>query len=166
MAGVYGLIVIFTGGSLAQLSLYLYSVLALAAFFWGLKAVSEVCFNLHSFPLFSSHRVSIFISGGSQTNAIFRTRLLCRPHPQHHLDDLLQRPLVGVQPTRRAPYRQLRSAGENDGVRRESHHDRRGTKRSCAAYLESGKRPGCSSFNSRVAYQGLFPFLPLALEIT
>lgn len=41
VAGVYGLIVIFTGGSLAQLSLYVYSVLALVAFAWGLNAVAE-----------------------------------------------------------------------------------------------------------------------------
>ncbi|TDL24080.1 DUF1753-domain-containing protein [Rickenella mellea] len=41
VAGVYGLIAVFTGGSFAQLSLYLYSVLALVALGWGLKAVSE-----------------------------------------------------------------------------------------------------------------------------
>jgi len=41
VAGVYGLIVIFTGGSLAQLSLYVYSALALVAFAWGLNAVTE-----------------------------------------------------------------------------------------------------------------------------
>jgi len=41
VAGVYGLIAIFNGGSFAQLSMYIYSVLALAAFAWGLKAVTE-----------------------------------------------------------------------------------------------------------------------------
>jgi len=41
VAGVYGLIAIFNGGSFAQLSMYIYSVAALAAFGWGLKAVTE-----------------------------------------------------------------------------------------------------------------------------
>jgi hypothetical protein len=39
---VYGLIALFTGGSLAQLSLYIYSVCGLFAYIWGLRAVSEV----------------------------------------------------------------------------------------------------------------------------
>ncbi|KAF8661378.1 hypothetical protein AX16_001471 [Volvariella volvacea WC 439] len=43
VAGVYGLIAVLTGagGSFAQLSLYLYSVVALIALTWGLKAVKE-----------------------------------------------------------------------------------------------------------------------------
>jgi hypothetical protein len=41
VAGVYGLIAVLTGagGSFAQLSLYIYSVIALVALGWGLKAV-------------------------------------------------------------------------------------------------------------------------------
>lgn len=41
VAGVYGLIALFTGGSLAQLSLYIYSVCGLFAYMWGLRAVSS-----------------------------------------------------------------------------------------------------------------------------
>jgi len=41
VAGVYGLIAVFTGGTLAQLSLYLYSVGALVVLTWGLRAVAE-----------------------------------------------------------------------------------------------------------------------------
>ncbi|OCH96323.1 DUF1753-domain-containing protein [Obba rivulosa] len=43
VAGVYGLIAVLTGagGSAAQLSLYIYSVLGLAALAWGLKAISK-----------------------------------------------------------------------------------------------------------------------------
>ncbi|EIM86854.1 DUF1753-domain-containing protein [Stereum hirsutum FP-91666 SS1] len=43
VAGVYGLIAVLTGagGSAAQLSLYIYSVLGLIALAWGLKAVNE-----------------------------------------------------------------------------------------------------------------------------
>ncbi|EJD07610.1 DUF1753-domain-containing protein [Fomitiporia mediterranea MF3/22] len=41
VAGVYGLIAVFTGGSFAQLSMYIYSVVALIAFGWALKAVTE-----------------------------------------------------------------------------------------------------------------------------
>jgi hypothetical protein len=42
VAGVYGLIAIFTGGTLAQVSMYIYSVLALLLFVWGLRAVDAV----------------------------------------------------------------------------------------------------------------------------
>lgn len=41
VAGIYGLIAIFYGGTLAQLSMYLYSVIALAGFAWGMKAITE-----------------------------------------------------------------------------------------------------------------------------
>ncbi|GJJ11048.1 hypothetical protein Clacol_005279 [Clathrus columnatus] len=41
VAGVYGLIAVFTGGSAAQLSMYIYSVFALIALTWGLKAVGD-----------------------------------------------------------------------------------------------------------------------------
>ncbi|KAF9219746.1 DUF1753-domain-containing protein [Gyrodon lividus] len=43
VAGIYGLISVLTGagGSFAQLSLYLYSLLGLVALGWGLKAVKE-----------------------------------------------------------------------------------------------------------------------------
>lgn len=40
VAGVYGLIAVFTGGSFAQLSMYVYSVGALVAFTWALNAVA------------------------------------------------------------------------------------------------------------------------------
>jgi inositol phosphorylceramide synthase regulatory subunit len=44
VAGVYGLIAVLTGagGSFAQLSLYIYSVIALVALAWGLRAVKDV----------------------------------------------------------------------------------------------------------------------------
>lgn len=43
VAGVYGLIAVLTGagGSFAQLSLYIYSVIALVALTWGLRAVKD-----------------------------------------------------------------------------------------------------------------------------
>ncbi|ESK97784.1 duf1753-domain-containing protein [Moniliophthora roreri MCA 2997] len=43
VAGIYGLIAVVTGagGSFSQLSLYIYSVLALVALVWGLRAVKE-----------------------------------------------------------------------------------------------------------------------------
>ncbi|TFK39953.1 Inositolphosphorylceramide synthase subunit Kei1-domain-containing protein [Crucibulum laeve] len=43
VAGVYGLIAVLTGagGSFAQLSLYIYSAIALVALAWGLRAVKE-----------------------------------------------------------------------------------------------------------------------------
>ena len=44
VAGIYGLIAVLTGagGSFAQLSLYIYSAVALVALGWGLRAVKEV----------------------------------------------------------------------------------------------------------------------------
>ena len=44
VAGVYGLVAVLTGagGSAAQLSMYIYSVLGLIALAWGLKAVGQV----------------------------------------------------------------------------------------------------------------------------
>ena len=42
VAGIYGLIAIFHGGSAAQVTMYIYSVAALAAFTWGMKAVTAV----------------------------------------------------------------------------------------------------------------------------
>ena len=49
VAGVYGLVAVLTGagGSLAQLSLYIYSVLGLIALVWGLKAILHVCGTVH-----------------------------------------------------------------------------------------------------------------------
>ena len=43
MAGVYGLLAVLTGagGSFAQISMYIYSALALVALIWGLKSVSK-----------------------------------------------------------------------------------------------------------------------------
>ncbi|KAI0083942.1 Inositolphosphorylceramide synthase subunit Kei1-domain-containing protein [Irpex rosettiformis] len=43
VAGVYGLLAVLTGagGSLAQISMYMYSALALVALIWGLKSVSK-----------------------------------------------------------------------------------------------------------------------------
>lgn len=44
VAGVYGLIAVLTGagGSFAQLSMYIYSVIALLGLGWALRAVKEV----------------------------------------------------------------------------------------------------------------------------
>ncbi|TIA90971.1 hypothetical protein E3P99_01303 [Wallemia hederae] len=41
VAGIYGVNVIFTGGTFAQCSMYLYSVGTLAVFVWGLKQITE-----------------------------------------------------------------------------------------------------------------------------
>jgi hypothetical protein len=44
VAGVYGLIAVLTGagGTFPQISLYMYSALALAGLVWGLKVVKTV----------------------------------------------------------------------------------------------------------------------------
>lgn len=47
VAGMYGLIAVLTGagGSAAQLSLYIYSTIALVALGWGLNVVKRVSLN-------------------------------------------------------------------------------------------------------------------------
>lgn len=42
VAGFYGLLAVFSGGTLAQLSMYLYSVASLALFAWGAKQIGDV----------------------------------------------------------------------------------------------------------------------------
>ncbi|WFD29004.1 hypothetical protein MSPP1_000008 [Malassezia sp. CBS 17886] len=41
IAGIFGIIAIFQGGTIAQLSLYIYSIASIPVFIWGLKAISE-----------------------------------------------------------------------------------------------------------------------------
>jgi hypothetical protein len=45
VAGVYGLMAMLTGagGNAAQLTLYIYSVIALAALAWGIRTINDVC---------------------------------------------------------------------------------------------------------------------------
>lgn len=48
IAGMYGILAIFHGGTIGQLSLYLYSIATIPVFIWGLKANSEVrCCERH-----------------------------------------------------------------------------------------------------------------------
>ena len=48
VAGVYGLMAMLTGagGNAAQLTLYLYSVLALGGLAWGIRTINDVCHNI------------------------------------------------------------------------------------------------------------------------
>ncbi|WFC94590.1 hypothetical protein MBRA1_001223 [Malassezia brasiliensis] len=41
IAGIYGIIAIFQGGTIAQLSLYIYSIATIPIFIWGLKSISD-----------------------------------------------------------------------------------------------------------------------------
>lgn len=41
IAGVYGIIAVFQGGTLSQLSLYMYSIATIPIYIWGLKAISD-----------------------------------------------------------------------------------------------------------------------------
>ena len=46
VAGIYGLVAVFTGGSLAQLSMYIYSVVLLFVYVWGIRATSAVSLRI------------------------------------------------------------------------------------------------------------------------
>jgi len=41
IAGIYGIIAVFQGGTFAQVSLYLYSIATIPIFIWGLKVISD-----------------------------------------------------------------------------------------------------------------------------
>lgn len=41
IAGVYGIMAMFQGGSFSQLSLYIYSIATIPIFIWGLKVMSD-----------------------------------------------------------------------------------------------------------------------------
>lgn len=41
IAGIYGIIAVFQGGTIAQLSLYIYSIATIPIFIWGMKAISD-----------------------------------------------------------------------------------------------------------------------------
>lgn len=54
VAGVYGLVAVFTGGSLAQLSMYIYSVALLFVYVWGIRVTSMVSPHIFSNQKMSS----------------------------------------------------------------------------------------------------------------
>lgn len=90
VAGVYGLIAVVTGagGSFAQLSLYIYSVIALIVFTWGLRRVKEVC--RPTFCLLStSHTMNMF-TGGSSSDLQLRTHVFRRSPYLYDVDRLLR----------------------------------------------------------------------------
>ena len=60
VAGVYGLMAMLTGagGNAAQLTLYLYSVVALAGLAWGIRTINDVCSNTILFRPFCSPLIS------------------------------------------------------------------------------------------------------------
>jgi hypothetical protein len=48
VAGAYGMLAIFSGGTFAQISMYIYSIATIVVFLWGLKGIGEVrtrCFD-------------------------------------------------------------------------------------------------------------------------
>lgn len=94
VAGIYGLITVFTGGNLAQLSMYTYSVVGLAAYVWGLKAVKEVSLTA-SYPRRPPH--SNLFAGGSQQISYYSPFLSRGPRPEHHLANGVCRGLVALQ---------------------------------------------------------------------
>lgn len=51
VAGAYGIIAVFSGGTVAQLTLYVYSIATTVVFLWGLKKISEVRCHSAPFPL-------------------------------------------------------------------------------------------------------------------
>ncbi len=42
IAGIYGILAVFSGGTAAQVSLYVYSIASIGALLWGLQGISNV----------------------------------------------------------------------------------------------------------------------------
>ena len=114
VAGVYGLIAVLTGagGSFAQLSLYIYSVIALVALTWGLRAVKDVRSSLFLalFALF----FTASSPGGSKADPLLCPPFCCRSCPLHSLDHLFHPRLVGLDPSRWQASGKLASTGGHD----------------------------------------------------
>lgn len=116
VAGVYGLIAVLTGagGSFAQLSLYIYSVIALVALAWGLRAVKDVC--LPSASPFSPISYLLIFTGGSQADTIFRAPFRRRPRPFHSMDSVFCSRLVDMDTSRWQASGELGGTGGYDEI--------------------------------------------------
>ena len=42
IAGIYGILAVFSGGTAAQVSLYLYIIASIGALLWGIRGISDV----------------------------------------------------------------------------------------------------------------------------
>jgi hypothetical protein len=97
VAGIYGLIALITGagGNAAQLTLYIYSALALIGLRWGIRAVNDVrtTFNFLFLSLLTLHH-----TGEPEAHALLCPHILCRSYTQYHLDRLFRCSLVAVYP--------------------------------------------------------------------
>jgi hypothetical protein len=115
VAGIYGLIAVLTGagGSFAQLSLYIYSALALVGLVWGLNAVKAV--RLRNPRLYFPSDALTHTIGRPKTNTVFRTPVFRRPYSFHDLDRVLRGQLVDIYAPRWSAAGQLASAAGDDG---------------------------------------------------
>lgn len=98
VAGVYGMLAVLTGGTLAQpisqLTMYIYSIATLVVFLWGLKKISEV---RSSCALLSLRSVSLTLrrfTGEWSQDPHLRASLRFRPFRRHHLHRHLRRHVV------------------------------------------------------------------------
>ena len=81
VAGIYGLIALLTGagGNAAQLTLYIYSALALIGLSWGIRAVHDVRSLIRSTSSSFAHICPHI--GESEAHALFCPHVFRRPHP-------------------------------------------------------------------------------------
>ena len=105
IAGVYGVIAVFAGGTFAQISMYAYSIATLAVFLWGLKSIGEAR-ELPPAPLTGA--------GEPLADADFRPPLHARPPRLDDLDGRICRHLVVLHAARWSSGRQLVGAGGPD----------------------------------------------------
>lgn len=135
VAGVYGLIAVLTGagGSFAQLSLYIYSVVALLALGWGLRAVKNVSTQNSNI---TRHFSLTDFAGRLEANIILCTPLLRRPRLLYLLDCLLWHCLVALDSSRWRTTSQLTGTASHDqaGERHPRVYSRR-TKRGRSVHL-------------------------------
>jgi hypothetical protein len=150
VAGVYGILAVFTGGTFAQVSLYVYSVATLLIFLWGLKSIAEVC--LSQMP------ISTVLNAATGTPQSRLELCSCVYAGSFRLDDLygsVWRDLVGLHAARRSKSRAQCSSEGYPGQRghaEQSHGSR--TSSRCSSRLVFRTRFCIDRHCARLAHQG------------
>ena len=155
VAGVYGLIAVFTGGSFAQLSMYIYSVGTLIALIWALRAVADVRFL---YFLWTCSRMTSYPTetGRCPKDVILCTLILSWSRIVDHMGRVLRRRVVGIHATWRTSPSELCCARRAHEGWRGARNDSGGTNWGCSHDLEQRKGTGRSGYCRWMAMQGMF----------
>lgn len=136
VAGAYGMLaVVLSGGAalsqpLGQITMYIYSIVSLVGFIWGLQKISEVGSGRFGFFLCflpPHHLGRLCYTGERRQDPPLCPPLCDRPPRRNRLHHLFRRRLVHLRSARRQADCQLGGAKGHDGrVADGHHHGRRG----------------------------------------